>query len=315
MVENNLMLSAADGARIFLRHWSSGANPKAHIQIAHGMAEHSARYARIAEKLCAAGFDLWANDHRGHGYTADLDKNPPEKGGLLGHCADSGGFVKVVTDLELVSDHIQKQNSSVPLFLFGHSWGSFLAQAYIERNASRIHGVILSGTRGPGGIELKAARLIASLIIAVKGGRPYSALLHALADGSYNKAFKPNRTEFDWLSRDKAEVDAYIRDPLCGFHCSAAFYRDLTEALISIHAKDSLKRIPKELPVLIFSGAADPVGNMGESPTVLVEKYRELGITDLEFLLYPEGRHEMLNEINREELGSMLLSWLERHVS
>jgi len=310
-----MILSAADGAQIFVRHWSCGTEPKALVQIAHGMAEHSARYARIAEKLCSAGFDVWANDHRGHGYTADPEKNPPEKGGVLGHCADSDGFEKVVSDLEMISGHIQNQNPGKALFLFGHSWGSFLAQAYIERWASSLSGVILSGTRGPGGVELKLGKLIATIIIALKGGRRYSALLHGLADGSYNKAFRPNRTDFDWLSRDKDEVDAYVRDPLCGFHCSAAFYRDLTGTLLHIHTKDSLKKIPKDLPVLIFSGASDPVGDMGESPTALVEKYRELGITDLEFLLYPEGRHEMLNETNREELGSMLLSWLERHVS
>lgn len=314
MKEQTRYILSQDGIHLFVRIWSPDAPPKAILQVVHGMAEHSQRYGRMAEVLCSAGIEVWADDHRGHGQTAQGGKNPPEAGGLLGHCADKNGFFKVVEDLEQLSGVIKQERSSVPLFLFGHSWGSFLAQAYIERSAQNLAGCILSGTRGPGGPEELVGAALAGIIAAIKGGRKFSPLVYSLADGPYNKAFKPNRTQFDWLSRDNAEVDAYVSDPLCGFPCSVAFYRDLARGLRSIHAKEAMDRIPKNLPLFVFAGSADPVGEMGKSPTKLVETYKQLGIKDLEFILYPEGRHEMLNEVNREEVTQNLLSWVNRHL-
>jgi alpha-beta hydrolase superfamily lysophospholipase len=145
--------------------------------------------------------------------------------------------------------------------------------------------------------------------------RKGSSIAKALADGPNNKTFRPNRTEFDWLSRDEKEVDAYVSDPLCGFLCSLGFYRDMARALNNIHKPENMRKIRKELPVYIFSGSADPVGDMGESPATLVVAYRHLGITDLESVIYPDARHEPLNETNREEVTGSLISWLHRHCS
>lgn len=314
MKEQTRYISSKDGIQLFVRIWSPDETPKAVVQVVHGMAEHSQRYGRLAEALCSEGIEVWADDHRGHGQTALGGKNPPEAGGLLGHCADQDGFNKVVADLEHLSGIIKQERPNVPLFLLGHSWGSFLAQAYIERSAQNLAGCILSGTRGPGGPEELVGAVLAALIAAIKGCRKFSPLIYKLADGPYNNAFKPNRTQFDWLSRDNAEVDVYVADPLCGFPCSVAFYRDLARGLRSIHRKEALDRIPKNLPIFVFAGSADPVGEMGKSPTKLVEAYKQEGIKDLEFILYPEGRHEMLNEINREEVIQNLLSWLNRHL-
>jgi alpha-beta hydrolase superfamily lysophospholipase len=315
MNESSILIDADDGAKLFVRIWKPAGETRAVLQIAHGMAEHSARYARLAEKLVAVGIEVWADDHRGHGHTADAALNGEDRGGLHGHCADKDGFFRVVRDLELVSDKIAKAHPEKPLFLLGHSWGSFLAQAYIERSASRLAGCILSGTRGPGGPELAIGSSIAALVAKLGSPRRYSPLLRNLADGPYNTPFKPNRTDFDWISRDEAEVDAYVADPLCGFRCSSGFYRDLTAGLVSIHRADAIARIPAELPIFVFAGSADPVGNRGASPTALVEAYRAHGVRDLEFVLYPQGRHEMLNETNRDEVSAKVLAWLERRIT
>jgi alpha-beta hydrolase superfamily lysophospholipase len=149
-------------------------------------------------------------------------------------------------------------------------------------------------------------------LVAVLGSRRASSLARALADGPYNKPFRPNRTASDWLSRDEAEVDAFIADPLSGQLCSVGFYRDLLRLLNRIHRPTALEGIRRDLPIYVFSGSADPVGEMGSGPTALVNAYRGLGIGDLEFVLYPGARHEPLNETNREEVTENLLSWIIR---
>jgi alpha-beta hydrolase superfamily lysophospholipase len=138
--------------------------------------------------------------------------------------------------------------------------------------------------------------------------------VHALAFGQYNKSFKPAKTPFDWLSRDETQVALYINDPLCGFPCSVGFYRDLFKGLRAIHKSQSIDAIPKSLPIFVFGGSVDPVGNMSLSPTALIEAYKKHGIQDLEFIVYPEGRHEMLNELNREEVIENLYNWLQARI-
>jgi len=150
-------------------------------------------------------------------------------------------------------------------------------------------------------------------LAAIKGQRKGSKIAKALADGPYNKPFKPNRTPFDWISRDESEVDKYVADPLCGMLCSSGFYRELAKLLYHIHRSEEMAKINRNLPVYIFSGSADPVGDMGASPAALVNAYRNLGIVDLEFVLYPGARHETLNETNRDEVTDNLLSWLNKH--
>jgi alpha-beta hydrolase superfamily lysophospholipase len=277
------------------------------------MAEHSLRYDRLARRLGEQGIEVWAADQRGHGKTADPAVNDPGQGGLLGHCADRGGFFKVVADIDRITTMIKETYPRTPLFLLGHSWGSFIAQAYIETHGERLSGCILSGTRGPDGLKIALGAPFMALIAALRGCRNGSRLAHALGDGSYNKPFRPNRTAFDWLSRDEKEVDAYVSDPFSGKLCSAGFYRDLLGGLKEIHRAKAMDTIRRDLPIYIFSGTADPVGDMGKSPIALVNAYRSMGIQDLEFVLYPDARHETLNETNREEVTGNLLAWLLRH--
>ena len=308
-----------DGCQVYLRRWKTKVPPKAVLHIVHGMAEHSARYARLAARLGEEGIELWVADQRGHGETAKNKQNNPGKGGLLGHCADGDGFSRVTADIDILNRAIKKEYPNLPLFLMGHSWGSFIAQSYIENYEGRgnepvtLAGCILSGTRGPDGFNVKFGAPLMTLLAAIAGERNGSRIAKAAADGPYSKAFRPNRTAFDWLSRDEKEVDAYIADPLCGFLCSTGFYRDMAMALNRIHVPAEMGKIRKELPVYVISGSADPVGDMGESPAALVVAYRHLEIRDLETVIYPDARHETLNETNREEVTESLLSWLQRH--
>ena len=312
-------LQMNDGTGLFLRRWKC-ASPKAVVNIVHGMAEHSQRYDRLAQCLVREGIEVWAADQRGHGKTANLDRNEPNRGGLLGHCADIDGFSRVCSDIDLINRVIIKEHPGLPVFLLGHSWGSFIAQGYIEGYEGKsssdkpviLAGCVLSGTRGPDGLKIAMGAPAMEFLAFMLGARTKSKLARGMADGGYNKAFKPNRTGFDWLSRDEKEVDAYVADPFCGMLCSAGFYRDLAGALNTIHRPEEMSRIRKELPIYIISGSADPVGDMGASPAALAVAYRHQEIKDLETVLYPEARHELLNETNREEVQASLLSWLLR---
>jgi alpha-beta hydrolase superfamily lysophospholipase len=306
MYASSRTLTADDGTTLFVRRWIPDAGVPVHavVQIAHGMAEHSARYADLAGQLCKAGFEVWANDHRGHGPHCAKDN--------LGHPADDDGFFQLVRDMKKVSEEIARELPGKPLFLLGHSWGSFLAQGYIERWGDQLAGCALSGTRGPGGFDVSIGAALASAIAFFGGPKRHSPLMRSMADGPLNTRFRPNRTDFDWLSRDTTVVDAYVEDPLCGFPCSVAYYRDLAKGLLSVHSLKNMSKIPKELPVFVFVGASDPVGLEGRSPAALVESYRSLGIRDLEFTVYPDARHETLNETNKEEVISNLLLWLKR---
>jgi len=318
MVQNESYFESNDGAKLYLYRWSpeqepSGTGtPKAVLHIVHGMAEHAFRYRRLAEKLTAAGIEVWAADQRGHGKTADISVNKPDRGGLLGHCTDGNSITRVTEDIRRINEEIRKTRN-VPLFLLGHSWGSFIIQNYIEYSDNLIiDGCILSGTKGPGDVMVKAGVPLMSILAALKGQRKGSRIAKSLADGSYSKTFKPCRTQFDWLSRDENEVDKYIADPLCGFLCSSGFYRDLAKLLYNIQRNDAMARIKRSLPVYVFSGSADPVGDMGKSATALVNAYRNYGILDCEFVLYPGARHETLNETNHEEVTENLLAWINK---
>ena len=315
MVQNETYFGSHDGTRLFLYRWTPEGQPKAVLHIVHGMAEHAFRYRPLAEKLTTAGIEVWAADQRGHGKTADLGVNEPDKGGLLGHCADGKGFDIVTRDVLALNMEIKKNRQGVPLFLLGHSWGSFIVQNYIEEYTGHldiIKGCVLSGTKGPGDIKIKAGIPFLTLLAVLRGQRNGSHFARSLADGQYNNPFKPNRTPFDWLSREEGEVDKYAADPFCGKLCSSGFYRDLAKLLNRIHRNEAIARINSRLPVYVFSGSADPVGDMGAGPTALVNVYRELGINDLEFVLYPGARHETLNETNREEVMDNLLSWINK---
>ncbi|MBW2356206.1 MAG: lysophospholipase, partial [Deltaproteobacteria bacterium] len=253
MTSDSFTFRTDDGSDIFTYRWlpDPDTSIKAVVQIAHGMAEHAGRYGRFAEVLNAAGYAVYANDHRGHGRTA----GDPAR---TGYFADHDGWFKVAGDLVQLTGIIRENHPGRPVFLLGHSMGSFLVRTVITQDAGEIAGAVLSGTGGDPGLLGKVGLVIARAVAALKGRRHPSRLLNALSFGGFNKAFAPARTEFDWLSRDSAEVDKYVADPFCGAVFSAGFFVDLLTGMAYIHRPEQIARIPKDLPIYLFSGAADP---------------------------------------------------------
>ena len=299
---------AEDGVVIYAKNWiSETESPKAIVQIAHGMAEHITRYDDFAEFLVNQGFAVYGNDHRGHGKMS-------EKQGNFGYFADESGFEKVVGDLLSLTKVIEKDFPEVPVFLFGHSLGSFLTRRYMQLYGDHIQGAILSGTGGHPGVLGKVAKAIAGAESRIRGRKTPSSLMTKLTFGAYNKNFNPVKTEFDWLSRDEKEVRKYSNDPLCGGECSTGLFIDLFEGLNLIHERRNLKGIPKELPLYIFSGDKDPVGNNTKGVRQVYEEFKTIGMMDVSLKFYKEGRHEMLNEVNKEEVYEDILSWLNKHL-
>jgi len=302
MGSENFNFRASDGTDIFVYKWLPE-HPKAVVQIAHGMAEHAGRYDRFAQKLVSEGFAVYANDHRGHGKTAGSPDN-------LGYFADHNGWRRVVDDLRELTSELKGAHPGLPCFLFGHSMGSFLFRNYIFSDCSGISGVILSGTGNNPKLLISLGKLVAAWQVKSKGARGKTMLMHNMSFGSFNKAFRPNRTDFDWLSRDNEEVDKYINDPFCGGVFTAGFYRDLMAGLEEIGCMDNIDKIRKDLPILLFAGDMDPVGNKGKAVKQVHDMYQKAGINDLTCRLYDGGRHEMLNETNRQEVFDDVIKWM-----
>ena len=307
MNATDFTFGSPDGEKIFVYKWMPEGKVRAAVQIAHGMTEHAARYERLARTLTAAGFAVYANDHRGHGKTAGTH----DRGGIY---AASNGFRIVIEDMHQLTEIIKKENPGIPVFLLGHSMGSFLSQGYVSLYGNELAGLVLSGSAGDNRALARMGRLIARIICVFRGRTFRSRLLDTLSFGAFNKPFAPNRTAFDWLSRDAAEVDKYVADPWCGFLCTAGFFYDLASGLVWIHTPSTVKRIPQALPVFAIAGSEDPVGGKGKLVRKLVRMYETHGICDLAWKLYPGARHEILNEINRDEVTADILEWLEKRV-
>lgn len=299
---------SGDGTETFVHRWLPVRDGRIRgaVQIAHGMAEHAGRYAQCAGALADAGYAVYANDHRGHGRTAGAAEN-------LGHFADRNGWEMVVEDMRRLGCTIAAEHPGLPVFLFGHSMGSFLARSYIVRHGKGVRGVILSGTGGDPGLPGRLGIMLARWEIRIRGVRAKSPLLTKLTFGRFNAPFRPNRTPYDWLSGDEAAVDRYLADPLCGSICSATFFRDLLGGIRALSKAEATRTVPADLPVLLFSGERDPVGKGGRGVGKVYRTYRNAGVRDVTLKVYQGGRHEMLNEINREEVYRDLIGWLHLH--
>jgi alpha-beta hydrolase superfamily lysophospholipase len=263
-----------DGTALAGFVWRGSAHPRAIIQLAHGAGEHAMRYREPLEPLLEAGYVIYAADHRGHGLTSGTSQ--------LGRFGP-GGVEAAIDDMAILSRLARAENPGLPLVLFGHSMGAMFSQAYVYDHSRLIDALILSGTSGPG----------------------------ARAAGSWNAGFANPRTEYDWLSRDGAEVDKYIADPFCGIRFDAASEASLKVLRENTRRLEAAKMIRPGLPVYIFVGDADPINANLSRLTPLVDAYREAGLA-VELKVYPGGRHEMLNETNRAEVVGDLLAWLDR---
>jgi len=303
MKENHFRLTADDGARLFVYRWLPDAGTgKAVVHIAHGLAEHAGRYGRLAEALTERGYVVFANDHRGHGRTAGA----PES---IGHFADANGWARILKDIEQIVGQEKNEYPNHPVILFGHSMGSLVAQHLTTWDL--FDAIAMSGANGNVRALVHIGKWITRFERWRLGRRGKSELLNRLSFDAFNKAFRPNRTAFDWLSRDEAEVDKYVADPMCGFLCSAQLWSDLLDAITEAARPEFRARIPKQLPIYLFSGSLDAANDEGRGSTALARSYRSIGMEKVSYRIIPQARHETLNEINRNEVTGHLLDWFD----
>lgn len=276
--------TSKDGLRIACRRWHSRGWARAVLQIAHGLGEHSGRYSELVDTLLEASFTVYANDHRGHGRTA----GSPEHFGNFGE----GGFDLLVEDMFELTRIAKKENPDKVFILLGHSMGSFEAQQYVLDHSHAIDGLALSGS---GSLDTLGKLAISAL------AKKYNFL---------NARFEPARTPFDWLSRDSRVVDAFMHDPLCFPALEPKSAESFLAAATRLTSPAALAKIRPDLPIYLFSGSEDPVGEELEGVRTLIGRYRKARVCNVSHDFYEGGRHEMLNELNRGEVRTKLLVWL-----
>lgn len=302
---NYIPIKQKDGYITRVTHFSSPKRPKASILILHGMAEHQKRYYVFAQYLSDLGFDVYLYDHRGHG----TDKKLSE----LGFFSSDKGYQLVVEDALAVSNYIEQNNRCSKFFLMGHSMGSIIARNVIQVN-DKYNGVILSGSPFPPSLLTVSGLLISSLIKKLKGPKHISPYLNNLMFGNKKYTRLSDRTAYDWLSRSHPVVGAYIHDPYCGFTCTSSFYHDLLELISSASNKKLIRQTKKELPLFIISGENDPVSGYGKETKKFIAVLKKLGFNNITSKLYPDCRHELLNELNNEEVYSDILQWMTKRL-
>ena len=298
----NLYLRSAGGGLVFCRIWEPEGTPRAILQIIHGIAEHSARYDHFARWLNRHGILVAANDHMGHGKSIG-------EGDVQGYF--NGGWRAAVSDVRRLQLLLQSRYPDVPIFLLGHSMGSFMARTLLYACPdSGIRGAIISGTGWLPAPVLKAGQAFCAAEAKRVGETGTSKALDQLMFGGYNKKFAPNRTSCDWLTTVDEEVDRYVADPLCGFPATVGLSWEMLKGIEQIQKKSNLNKMNKQLPVWFFAGDEDPVGDMGKGVLKAVDAFQKAGLEEVYVTLYP-GRHEMLNEAVRDEVYDDILDWMD----
>ncbi len=286
MSREDFSFGSEDGLEIAYYRWRAPGKAVGIVQIAHGMGEHSIRYGHVAEFLNQAGFHVYSNDHRGHGRSASRES--------LGDFG-TGGWNGLVADMVTLTRLARTREGRLPLILLGHSMGSFAAQQYVIDNSALIAGLVLSGSAALDKLPIDPSQQ---------------------ADlAAFNRGFEPARTAHDWLSRDNAAVDAYEADPLCGFGINKRAMETMVGSVMRLVDPAELAKIRKDLPTYIFAGDKDPINHDLEWVKPLAERYRAAGIANISEKYYPQGRHEMLNETNRDEVMRDLVSWLQKAIA
>lgn len=288
-------LPSTGSSSLIVRHWRCE-DPVARVQILHGMAEHCERYAAFAEFLQAHQIEVIAHNHLGHGERAPL-----------GYFAEEDGWRKVLDD---VSQAQFVGNQQVPLFLLGHSMGSFIARHWAALHGNKLAGLILCGSNHQHPALFWAALAVAKTLGKIQGQEHPSKIMDFLSFGAFNSHFKPNRTEFDWLCSDNSVVDAYIEDPLCGNLSSLKFWQDFMGGLSYVCSDAGIQALPQNLPIQIIGGDKDPVGRMGKGLVALEQVFKTTGHKNVQLKLYANGRHEILNEVNKEEVWGDALGFV-----
>jgi len=274
------------------------------VQIIHGIAEHMDRYDSFMSFLAENGYIAVGDDHLGHGQSIVCEEDK-------GFFAEENGWWYAVRDEEKLRAIMQKKYPTLPIIGFGHSMGSFLLRTHIILYPMGFTIAVISGTGNQSKALVKAGLTMGNLVVDLKGPHHYSKLLNNMAFGSYNKIYSEVKTEFDWLSRDETVVKKYIDDPLCGFIASCSLFRDMMDGIDYITEKENLGKMDKSKPVYFMSGAMDPVGECGKGVQLAYDSFKEAGMSDVSIKLYPDGRHEMLNELNSTEVYIDILTWIE----
>ena len=277
------------------------------VQIAHGIAEHINRYDDFMNFLAENGIVAVGNDHLGHGQSFEK----PEDQGFF---AENGGWKIVVDDMAALRDVVRHEYPDLPYVFFGHSMGSFLTRTFLIRYPDRYDAAIISGTGHQPGLVAFAGHTMANAAVRSKGAKAVGTALNNVAFGSYCKEIKDPRTPFDWLSRDESTVDKYIADPLCGFVATNSLFRDMMEGIRFIIDQKNIDKMNKDKPIYFMSGDADPVGDYGKGVEKAYQAFCKAGLKNVTIRLYPQGRHEMLNEINKADVYRDILNWLKENV-
>lgn len=286
--------------------WTPDGEPRAIVQLVHGIAEHVERYDDYACWLNEQGILVVAEDHMGHGKSVG-------KEGIQGYF--HGGWFSAVEDTYTLLKQTMQQYPGVPYILFGHSMGSFVARTILTKHPdSGIFGCIICGTAWQSAALLKVALPLCKVLCRNGGDRKPSETLKKLMFGSYNQKVEHVRTENDWLSRDDRVVDAYTKDPLCGFTATAGLYRDMLTGIAYIQRNEALAAMDQNTPVFFVAGSADPVGAYGQGVEQAAKAFRDTGMTDVTLKLYPMCRHEILNEINNSQVYEDIQNWIEQKI-
>ena len=300
-------LSADGKTSIHAAAWIPAVPVRAIVELSHGVSEHILRYEPLASYLTQRGFAVIGHDHLGHG--SSVIPGAPRL-----YLGPPGSWETATRDLDTCRRLARERFGRLPLFLLGHSMGSFLARTYLIRYPGTVDGAILVGTGQMSPAVLAAGSTLARAECHRLGETQISPLVERLAFGPYNKPFSPARTPYDWLSLDPSNVDAYLADPLCGGIPTVGLFRELLNGLRLIRDPRALRNMNLATPVLFLSGAMDPVGGCGRGVQAAFRSFQRAGVRDVSLRLYPQLRHEILNEACREDVYQDLCQWLERHL-
>lgn len=302
--DDQISLAAPSGANVNI-HIKRGRQPaRGVVQVNHGLAEHGARYARFADFLAGHGFHTYAHDHRGHAYTT-------APGTTLGHAGSETAADNLIADVAAVHDLIQSEHRDLPVIVFGHSMGGMVALNFVQRYPERVAAAAIWNASYPGALAGRAAQAVLAWERLRLGSDVPSRIIPRLTFQAWAKQMPEPRTAFDWLSRDAAEVDKYVADPLCGWDASVGTWRALFDLIFFASDDGNFGRIAKDMPIQLVGGADDPATEGGKQVRALEQRMRRLGFSNLETRIYAETRHESLSEVNRDDVMADFLAWAE----
>lgn len=306
--KTTLSFPSKDGIHtIYATKWQSDdISPIAILQLIHGMAEHIGRYDEFACHMAQKGYIVVGDDHLGHGKSA-------KEYGDYGYFCEKNADSVLVSDEHRLKEVMQKKEKELPYFMLGHSMGSLILRNYLIQYGQEIDGAILCGTPNNGSVKVGMARIISGLLKLCGKSREKSAFLDRLVFGSYNKRTE-KRTCFDWTNIDEKVVDEYMNDPQCGFLFTVNGFDTMFQLSANVNKMSLLKRIPKDLPILLIAGKEDPVGNYGKGVAHVYRQYRQLGIADVELKLYDNSRHEILLEPEKDLVFADICNWLQKYI-